>query len=136
MPASRTALVYRPLQPDRLRLRMPFDRSNRSWLHQTLGDRTRPIWNGEMNRWEIARAHFSVLVRPLLDRFGQVDVTTEHSTNQRCDLRCRDADGKDCTCSCFGEHHGGGLWGDGWTQVGQTTLVRSGVMVRHMRLTA
>lgn len=128
--------IYRPTGTDRIRLWMPYgDGTNRRWLHQQLGARIQPIWSKEHRRWLIARNHFTTLVGDLLGRFGQVDVSVEFSTTQRCDTRCREAYGDDCQCSCLGEHHGGGLW-HGWIQVGDTTLIRPDVQVRHMRLTA
>lgn len=127
--------IYRPLQPDRLRLWMPYQGgSNRAWLHAALGARIQPIWDADIKRWLIARNHFKTLVEHLLDRFPQVDATIEFSTTQKCDTRCRDATGDDCQCSCLGEHHGGGIWGGGWFQVGETTLIRPEVQIRHMRI--
>lgn len=128
--------IYRPLQPDRLRLRIPYEGgSNRRWIHATLGARIQPIYDKPTGRWLIARPHFTTLVDHLLDRFGQVDATVEFSMTRRCDVRCQEATGDDCDCSCLGEHHGGGLWGGGWIQVGETTLIRPEVQVRHMRIT-
>lgn len=128
--------IYRPLQPERMRLWMPHQGgSNRSWLHAALGARIQPVYDSPSGRWLIARPHFTVLVDALLDRFEQVDVSAEFSATQKCDTRCRNAEGDDCDCSCLGEHHGGGLWGGGWFQVGETTLIRPDVRLRHMRLT-
>ena len=107
--------------------------SNRWWLHQTLGSRIRPTYDKPTGRWLIARPHFTVLIGALLERFGVVDASVEFSTTQKCDTRCREASGDDCECSCQGEHHGGGLW-EGWIQVGETTLIAPGRMVRHMRI--
>lgn len=121
----------------RLHLRMPYrDGSNRTWLHDTLGTRIRPEWNREQKRWEIARPHLMVLAHALADRFGAVDVFMEFNTAERCDRRCREAEGDDCECSCLGSYHAGGLWGGDWIEVGETTLVRPGWQRRHMRLTA
>ncbi|MEV5819379.1 hypothetical protein AB0L22_09400 [Micromonospora haikouensis] len=132
-----TPNIYRPLKPDRLRLWMPCQGgSNRSWLHATLGERIQPIYDKPTARWLIARNHFTLLVENLLDRFGQVDVFVEFSVTERCDSRCQGAEGDDCQCSCLGEYHGGGIWAGGWIQVGETTLVRSNVQLRHMQLTA
>lgn len=125
--------IYRPLAPDRIQLRMPYDPANRRWLHQTLGDRIQPVWDKPGRRWLIARAHFGVLVDALVDRFGVVDVDAEFSTAQKCDRRCMEATGDDCECSCMGEHHGGGIW-FGWVEVGDTTLIRPDRMLRRMRL--
>ncbi|MFY1673674.1 hypothetical protein ACN27G_27570 [Plantactinospora sp. WMMB334] len=127
--------IYRPMQPDRLRLGMPYHRNNRSWLKSVLGDRIQPTWVKNPGYWTLARSHFTPLVDALLERFGVVFASVEFSTTQKCDTRCREALGDDCECSCLGERHGGGLWGDGWVQVGETTLLHSDRQVRHMRLT-
>lgn len=128
--------IDRRINETRLHLRMPYRPRNRAWLHTALGDMIRPEWNSAEHRWEIARPHLMRLAHALADRFGAVDVYLEYKTTDRCDTRCRDAEGDDCECSCLGEHHGGGLWGGGWVQVAETTLVRPEVQVRHMRLTA
>lgn len=134
-PTARSPHIYRPLQPDRMRMWMAYDGgSNRGWLHESLGSRIQPIYDKPSRRWLIARNHFTELVNALLERFGQVDVSVEFSVTQRCDINCRTAEGPDCDCSCMGEHHGGGMWG-GWFQVGETTLIRPDVQVRHMRIT-
>jgi len=53
----------------------------------------RPAWNKPDRRWEIARPHLRVLVTELAERFGEVDVYLEFSATERCDTRCRDAQG-------------------------------------------
>jgi hypothetical protein len=126
--------IYRPLKPDRLRMTLPYRPRNRAWIHTALGERIQPYWDKDQRNWAIARGHFTVLVDELLDEFGVVYASVEFSTTQKCDTRCREAQGDDCECSCLGEYHGGGLWGGGWVQVGETTLIRSETQIRHMRL--
>jgi hypothetical protein len=129
--------IYRAVGQPRLHLRMPYgDGANRAWLRDTLGARIRPDWNRTDKRWEVSRTHLMVLAHALADRFGAVDVFLEFSTTQKCDRRCREAVGDDCECSCLGAYHAGGLWGAGWVEVGETTLIRAGWQVRHLRLTA
>ena len=70
----------------------------------------------------------------LAERFGEVDVLLEYSTTQKCDRRCREAEGDDCECSCLGEHHAGGMYMHGWIEVGETTLIQPGRQLRHMRV--
>ncbi|MFI6228711.1 hypothetical protein ACIBCR_15520 [Micromonospora echinospora] len=135
MPPTSGPHIYRPTGSERIRLWMPYDPANRRWLHQQLGERIQPIWSKEHRRWVIARNHFNELVDALLGRFGYVDVEAEFSTTQKCDSNCRRAKHDDCECSCLGEYHGGGIW-HGWIQVGDTTLIRPEVQVRHMRITA
>lgn len=106
---------------------MPYHVGNRRWLKEGLGSRTRPEWNKGAHRWEVARTHFRPLVFALAEQFGAVDVYLEFSTIERCDARCREAVGDDCTCSCLGINHAGAAYLSDWPQVGEVTLVRPGV---------
>jgi hypothetical protein len=57
--------------------------------------------------------------------------------SERCDTRCQRARGDECTCSCLGENHRGAAYWRNWIEVGETTLVASGdILRRHLRLTA
>ncbi|HEU5108048.1 MAG TPA: hypothetical protein VFT95_05775 [Micromonosporaceae bacterium] len=132
MPAPQ---VHRYLDETRLHVQMPYSRGNRSWLRTALDVAIRPEWNAPARRWEVAKAHLFPLVDALAERFGRVDVFLEFSATERCDTRCRNATGDHCECSCLGEYHGGGLFLDGWVQVGETTLVSPGRLMRHMRVT-
>ncbi|MEU3537209.1 hypothetical protein AB0E70_37430 [Streptomyces murinus] len=104
---------------------MPYKVGNRAWLHDALGDRIRPDWNNTVvpNRWEIAKPHLQLLTESLARRFGEADVYLEFSTTERCDRNCQQAERDDCTCSCRGEHHGGGTFWTFWQLVGEDTLV-------------
>lgn len=114
---------------------MPFAGSNRGWLHAHLGERIRPEHAGG-GVWAIARPHLQHLVDGLVDRFGHVDVVLDFRTAERCDTRCRDARGDECTCSCLGENHGGAAYWRNWIEVGETTLVAGGeIRRRHLRVT-
>ncbi|GFE25691.1 hypothetical protein [Streptomyces nigrescens] len=127
--------VRRSYDQTRLWMRLPYSPTNRDWILDELGSRRiRPDWNNTVSprRWEIARTHLRPLVDALAFRFGEVDVYLEFSTTERCDRRCQRAEGDDCTCSCRGEHHGGGVYWKHWTQVGEETLVSEfGRVVRH-----
>lgn len=116
---------------------MPYDGGgNRHWLHEHLGSRIQPQLLGQ-GVWAIARPHLRHLVNGLADRFGRVDVFLEFRESERCDTRCQNAVGDDCTCSCLGVNHGGAAYWMGWVQVGETTLVAStGVLTRHLVVTA
>ncbi|MGW7296072.1 hypothetical protein ACWGIB_27265 [Streptomyces xiamenensis] len=85
--------------------------------------RTRPEWNTTAKRWEIARPHLKTVVSALIDRFEEADVYLEFSTTERCDKRCEEAVGDDCTCSCMGENHGGAAYWERWQLVDGDTLV-------------
>jgi hypothetical protein len=125
--------VYRPVE-GRVQTKMPYGGSNRSWLHAHLGERIRPDYEGN-GVWAIARNHLQDLVDGLAGRFGRVDVILDFRTTERCDTRCRDARGDECTCSCLGENHGGAAYWRYWIEVGGTTLVAGGeIRRRHMRL--
>jgi len=125
--------VHRPVE-GRILTKMPYDGSNRGWLHQHLGERIRPEHQGK-GVWAIARPHLRYLVEGLAERFGRVDVLLDFRLSERCDTRCRDAHGDECTCSCLGENHGGAAYWRHWIEVGETTLVaRSEIRRRHLRL--
>jgi hypothetical protein len=103
---------------------MPYaGRSNREWLREELGRRIRPEWNRAEGRWEVARRHLRALIEALVERFGAVDVYLEFSASEQCDVRCRDAKGDDCTCSCLGLNHRGAAYWNAWRPVGETTLI-------------
>jgi hypothetical protein len=115
---------------------MPYqDGSNRLWILAELGDRMRPDWNTAAKHGEIARTHLRTLVESMTMKFGEIDVYLEFSTRQRCDVRCRDAHGDDCVCSCMGENHGGAAYWRHWTLVSDTTLVSNAdIQVRQYRV--
>ncbi|WP_216355896.1 hypothetical protein [Streptomyces sp. MP131-18] len=94
-------------------------------MKEALGTRIRPERNKAERCWEIARQHLKPVIAALVDRFGEVDVFLEFSTTERCDTRCEEAAGDDCTCSCMGDNHGGAVYWKRWQLVGETTLVRS-----------
>jgi hypothetical protein len=127
--------VRRNYDETRLWVWMPYqDGSNRRWILEELGARVRPDWNREAKRWEIARPHLATITAALAERFGEVDVYLEFSTTERCDWRCEQADGDDCTCSCMGDNHGGSAYWRRWRLVGDTTLVDVGRKVRHYQV--
>lgn len=127
--------IRRKYDETRLWAWMPYQGgSNRRWLLGELGDRIRPDWNNSVKpaRWEIAKPHLRTLTEALANRFGEVDVYLEFSTTERCHLRCQNAENDDCTCSCRGEHHGGGTYWTRWQLVGEETLIgQVGRVERH-----
>lgn len=125
--------IRRNYDETRLWVWVPFEGgSNRRWLLEELGERVRPDWNKEARRWEIARPHLATVTTALANRFGAVDVYLEFSTTERCHRRCQGAAGDDCTCSCRGERHGGGVYWTQWTQAGDEILIGEvGRVERH-----
>ncbi|MQT05166.1 hypothetical protein FF041_35115 [Streptomyces jumonjinensis] len=114
---------------------MPFQGgSNKRWILEELGDRIRPEWNRAARHWEIARPHLRTLVESMAMKFGEVNVYMEFSTRQRCDMRCSNAVGDDCVCSCMGENHGGAAYWQRWTLVGDTTLIGSSEVLERQYL--
>lgn len=124
--------VWRPVA-GRLLLKIPYSKTNRVWLKETLGDRIRPEWNKGERRWEIARNHFGPVVEALAKRLGRIDVYIDFSCTERCDTRCKNARGRECNCQCLGRHHGRDGITHGWKVVGDTMEVRStGIQQRHL----
>lgn len=105
---------------------MPYRADNRAWLKTVCGRLTRPEWNKTTGRWEVARNHAIDLLEPLTERFGVLDLVRYGAARVKCDTRCWDATGQDCTCSCAGVNHGGGNDLADWIQVGDTTLIERG----------
>ncbi|TSB31237.1 hypothetical protein FNJ62_07040 [Streptomyces benahoarensis] len=62
--------------------------------------------------------------------------TPQHRCTERCDTRCQEAQGDDCTCSCMGENHSGAAYWCTWILVGDTTLINSARRERHLRIQA
>lgn len=130
--------IYRPVS-GRLEVHgMPRPRegepSNREWFKDETGKAIRPTWvpgpRGWDGHWEIVRQHFMTVARAMAIRFGDVELVMDFHELEQCDKRCRDAKRQDCTCSCMGEHHGGGVYAS-WLEVGETTLVRSAGIKRR-----
>jgi len=135
--ASPVARVWRPVRPARVAVRLPYSRYNRDWFKEVLGPRVRPDWNGAEKQWELARLHFRAIVEALAQRFGVVQVTVDFAATSRCDTRCRDAEGDECDCQCYGENHGGAAYWKNWQEVGETTLIASeGIYRKKMRVHA
>ena len=114
---------------------MPYEGgSNRAWLLASLGQRIRPEWNADQRQWEIARPHLQTLLEAMVGRFDVVNVYLVFSSTERCDVRCREATGDDCECSCRGEHHGGGTAIRPWRLVGEYTLINPAHVERHFQV--
>jgi hypothetical protein len=129
-----TAKIIRPLR-GRIRvgeLRAPRgdEPSNRSMFKDAAGAAIRPTWveaadgqPGWAGHWVIARQHLTEVAESIAIRDGCVEIEMHYSPTEKCDLRCRKAEGDDCTCTCEGKHHGKAQHAS-WLEVGETTLVR------------
>ncbi|MEU7176151.1 hypothetical protein ABZ949_32240 [Micromonospora tulbaghiae] len=80
-----------------------------SGFHSISGDRARLEFVGSKKLWLVSRGHYTKLVDAPIARHGQVDVLAEFTaTTKVCDTPLPGGEGFDCTCSCFGDTHGGG----------------------------
>lgn len=131
-----TALIVRPIygriEVRGLRAPRGEEPSNKSMFKTAAGAAIRPTWvdaaDGEpgwKGYWTIAREHLTEVAESIAIRNGSVDIEMHYSETEKCDLRCRKAQGDDCTCSCEGKHHGKGQHAS-WMEVGESTLVRGG----------
>ncbi len=129
------ARIVRPthgrLQIHGLRAPRPHEEANRAMLKTATGASIRPEWvtapPGQppwKGYWTIARSHLTAVAEAIAIRDGVVDIEMHYNTSEKCDRRCQNARGNDCTCSCEGTRHGRAEHA-GWREVGDTTLVRS-----------
>lgn len=99
---------------------MPYRHGIRGLLREA-GPGTRPAW--EPPSWTVSRTALAAVVDLLAREYGCVEVITDGGVANKCDVRCRDARGDDCICSCAGTQHGVGGPGAGEIVVGETTIV-------------
>ncbi|MFE0472485.1 hypothetical protein ACFW2V_12815 [Streptomyces sp. NPDC058947] len=124
--------VGRPVA-GRIAIRLPYARTNRAWLKETLGARIRPDWDKSNRCWWVARNHFSAVVEAIAKRLGRIDVYIDFRGIDKCDTRCKNAKGRECDCQCLGKYHGEGGITHGWKLVGDTTEIKStGIKRRHI----
>ncbi len=106
-------LVGKPIK-GRLRIRFPFDPQAR--LHfRALG--INPVWSAERKVWLVNRARLPEVLHLLFTLYGPGTVVVRGNVHERCSLRCQQAKGHDCTCSCAGRNHRSGA-ASTWLQVG------------------
>lgn len=130
-----TATIVRPLH-GRMEIRglrgpRGDEPSNRSMFKTAAGKAIRPTWVNAPDGaprwkgyWTISREHLTDVAEAVAIRDSQVEIVMHYSTAERCDRRCRSAEGDECTCSCEGKYHGNNHHAS-WIEVGDTTLVRS-----------
>ncbi len=116
---------------EKLRVRIPFVKDNRSWLQNE--QRLSPEWNKEKKHWEIPKAWFNAFVDRALARYGAVYVIQPYREQEICASACWNALGHECQCSCMGANHGSKSVG-GWFEVSETFATRWGEQVLACRL--
>lgn len=130
-----TAKIIRPLtgriEVHRLRAPRRYEVSNKLMFKNAAGSAIRPTWvetersqSGWPGYWTISREHLTDVAEAIAIRDGSVEIEMHYSQNEKCDRRCRAAEGDECTCSCEGKFHGNSMHAS-WQEVGETTLVRS-----------
>lgn len=106
---------------EKLRIRLPFDLSNRSWLQN--GKRTQPVWSKQGRYWEVPKSWFNDFVNRALERYGRLYVVQPYNEQEKCAPACMNAAGHVCECSCMGANHGVGNDGS-WFEVSEAFATR------------
>jgi hypothetical protein len=107
-----------------LKFRLPFNKENRSWLRNER--RTKPYWNGELDRWELPKAWLNDLVERTLLKFGKLYIIQPYREHEKCSHSYGHAQGYECQCSCMGVNHGSGT-DEGWLDISDAFSVRWGI---------
>ena len=116
-------VIRRSGQAQKLRLRLPYAKTNRVWLRNAR--RANPSWLSDKKCWEIPKAWFNDFVDRALAKFGAVYVIQPYREQEVCAPACMNALGHECQCSCMGANHGAGKCG-GWFEVSDAFAVRWG----------
>jgi hypothetical protein len=107
----------------RLRVRLPYAKTNRQWLQN--GRRTLPVWIASKKYWELPKTWFNDFVDRALQRYGKVYIIQPYREQEICARACQEARGHECQCSCMGANHGIGNDGS-WFEVSDTFSIRRG----------
>lgn len=83
-------------------------------------------WSARLECWTVNNRHFQTVADTLMQHYRMILVGREYNPNEKCNVRCRDAEGPLCTCSCRAKNHGRGRWMDGWTVTGEFDSVIDG----------
>lgn len=129
-----TALIIRPttgrMEVHWLRAPRGDEPANKEMFRTATGLSIRPTWVRSApdepghGHWTISREHLTDVARAIAVRDGRVEIEMHYNESERCDNRCQNATGNDCTCTCEGKYHGAGEHA-AWRQVADTTLVKS-----------
>lgn len=109
---------------DSLRLRIPYNPSNRDWL-RTSHRQHAPVWDKEGRYWELPKSRFNQLVEQILDKFGSLYIIQPYREMEKCSPSCISAQGFECTCSCMGANHGSHNHSE-WFEVSEAFAFRYG----------
>jgi hypothetical protein len=108
---------------ERLRVRLPFDEANETWLRNR---RHRlPQWDNAKQYWELPKAWFNDFVNRARERYGSVYIIQPYREQEVCAPACQNAEGHECQCSCMGQYHGVGNDGS-WFEVTDAFATRWG----------
>lgn len=124
-------ILRRTANGAKIRLRLPYSKTNRQWLqngHPPLMD-----WIPAGAFWEIPKAWFNDFVNRALVKYGKLYIIQPYRETEVCARACMEAKGHECQCSCMGANHGAGM-GNKWFEVSETFAVRSTQRVLACRL--
>lgn len=123
-----TVIVVPP--SGQVQLRTQWRKDNREWVKSLSARKIRLAWVkrpmtylGDHGYWSVSRDHLAELILGCVSRYETVDVWRKASRNVRCDVRCVNARGPECVCSCGGANHRGST--SGYRIVSDSTLVSS-----------
>lgn len=130
--------VYRGIssQERRIVLDLPFFDGTRGWLRDVCGPGTQPDFDRRRKMWTVARPHYWTVIEALADRFGEVTVIEDYSTQEKCTRSCTNARPDTvvtCECVCGGDMHGANIGVSpraGWIEVGNELLVGTSYLRR------
>ena len=105
------AQIVRPVK-GKLLVRLPYRPAGQNYgiLKAICGERTRPEWNRDRGRSEVAREYLGRLIDQLPNEIDQpVEVVLHGAVQTRCVAKCWDASPGtrwECVCSCAGANQG------------------------------
>ncbi len=111
-------------QEGEVRVRLPFDNLNRSWLQQF--GRRNPKWIKDQGYWLVPRSWFDDLVVGCLKKYGKLYIIQPYRGQERCARACQEAQGHECQCSCMGVNHGANNMDNSWFEVSDSFALRWG----------
>lgn len=120
---THTPVAIRLGKGEKLRVKVPFDMTNRTWLQH--GRRSNPNWLPDRKQWELPASWFNDFVERALRRWSKLYIVQPYNESETCAPACWNATGHDCQCSCMGARHGAGQSGK-WFIASDTFAVRWG----------